>query len=296
MSTIQKPDLYARITNTIIADLERGAPTWTKPWSANHLAGRITRPLRHNLQPYNGVNVLLLWAEATVRGFSAPVWMTFRQALALGAHVRKGESGSTVLYADHMVRTITSEDGLGVDREIPFLKAYAVFNVEQIEGLPPQFNTPVAEPSEPEQRIKRADRFFANLRADIRQGGSQAYYALNGDYVQLPPFESFINAERYYATLGHECCHWTRHPARLDRGFGRKQWGDEGYAREELVAELGSAFLCADLELSPSPREDHAAYIQSWLEVLRSDKRFIFSAAAHAQRALDYLHNLQPPD
>lgn len=139
------------------------------------------------------------------------------------------------------------------------------------------------------QRIEHAEGFFKALQADIRHGGNQAYYAVGGDYVQMPPFESFRDAESYYATLAHECTHWTRHPKRLDRSFGRKQWGDEGYAREELVAELGSAFICADLELALEPREDHAAYIESWLKVLQNDKRAIFSAAAHAQRAADYL-------
>jgi antirestriction protein ArdC len=110
----------------------------------------------------------------------------------------------------------------------------------------------------------------------------------------MPPFETFVDTERYYATLAHETTHWTRHPTRLDRDFGRQRWGDEGYAREELVAELGAAFLCADLELDLQPREDHAAYITAWLDVLKQDKRFIFSAAAHAQRACDFLHGLQP--
>ena len=110
----------------------------------------------------------------------------------------------------------------------------------------------------------------------------------------MPPFEAFRDAESYYATLAHECVHWTKHESRLDRDFGRKRWGDEGYAREELVAELGSAFLAADLGLTPEPREDHAAYIAYWLKVLKDDKRFIFSAAAHAQRAADFLYRLQP--
>ncbi len=136
--------------------------------------------------------------------------------------------------------------------------------------------------------------FFRNTGADIRFGGDRAYYAVHADFVQMPPFETFRDAESFYETLGHECCHWTKHESRLNREFGRKRWGDEGYAAEELVAELGSAFLSADLGLTPEPREDHAAYIESWLRVLKNDRRAIFTAAAHAERAAAFLHGLQP--
>jgi len=288
-----RPDIYARVTDAIVADLERGARTWTKPWSAEHLAGKISRPLRHNGEPYSGINVILLWSEAVTRGFTAPTWMTFRQALALGAHVGKGEHGATVVYANRITRTERGDDGRDVEREIPFLKAYTVFNVDQVEGLPSHFRTTAEPQLEPAQRIAHAEDFFARLGADIRHGGDRAYYAEHPDYVQMPPFECFADSEGYYATLAHECSHWTKHPMRLDRDFGRSRWGDEGYAREELVAELGAAFLCADLGLELIPRNDHAAYIASWLKVLRDDKRFVFSAAAHAQRAADYLHAAQ---
>jgi antirestriction protein ArdC len=146
------------------------------------------------------------------------------------------------------------------------------------------------------QRIESVDRFFAANGAEIRHSGTRAFYAQKPDYVQMPPFETFRDAESYAATLAHELTHWTKHDSRLARDMGRKVWGDEGYAREELVAELGSAFLCADLGITPEVREDHAAYIASWLEVLKQDKRFIFSAASHAQRAADYLHSLQPTE
>jgi antirestriction protein ArdC len=128
----------------------------------------------------------------------------------------------------------------------------------------------------------------------IRHGGNRAYYVTEADYVQMPPFESFKDAESYCSTLGHELCHWSKHPTRLNREFGRKKCGDEGYAREELVAEIGAAFLCCDLGITPEPREDHAAYLQRWLTVLREDKRAIFQAAAYTQKAADYLHSLQP--
>jgi antirestriction protein ArdC len=288
-----RPDLYSRVTNAIIADLENGVRPWTKPWSAEHLAGRITRPLRSTGEPYSGINVVLLWAEAVNRGFTAPIWMTFRQALALGGHVRKGEHGSTVVYANRIVRTEAGDDGQDVERQIPFLKAYTVFNVDQVEGLPSHFYATATPRLDTAQRIAHADAFFAATGAEIRHGGNQAYYAIGPDHVQVPPFECFADPEAYYATLAHECTHWTRHPTRLDRDLGRKRWGDDGYAREELVAELGAAFLCADLGLELTPRADHASYIASWLEVLKDDKRFVFTATAHAQRAADYLHGRQ---
>lgn len=288
-----RPDIYSRVTNAIVADLERGVRPWTKPWSAEHLAGRITRPLRSTGEPYSGINVVLLWAEAVVHGYTAPIWITFRQALALGGHVRKGEHGATVVYANRITRTESGDDGQDIERQIPFLKAYTVFNVDQVEGLPGHFYAAAEPKLDAAQRIGHADAFFATTGADIRHGGNQAYYALQPDYVQMPPFECFEDPEAYYATLAHECTHWTRHPSRLDRDFGRKRWGDDGYAREELVAELGAAFLCADLGLELQPRPDHASYIASWLEVLKDDKRFIFTAAAHAQRAADHLHSRQ---
>jgi antirestriction protein ArdC len=290
-------DLYQNVTNRIVESLEQGVRPWIKPWSAEHAAGRITRPLRGNGIPYQGINVLMLWSDAVTKGYGAPIWMTFRQALELGAHVRKGERGSTVVYASKVTRTGTdAETGEETEATIPFLKSYTVFNVEQIEGLPPQYHARAEPRLDPVQRIERAEAFFTGTEADIRHGGASATYNIGSDVVQMPAFEAFRDAESYYATLAHECTHWTRHKSRLDRDFGRKRWGDAGYAMEELVAELGSAFLCADLDLTPEVREDHAAYIASWLKVLKNDKRAIFSAAAHAQKAADYLAALQTRD
>jgi len=290
-----RPDIYSRVTDQIVTELEKGVRPWIKPWSAEHAAGRITRPLRHNGEPYAGINILMLWAAATAQGFAAPIWMTYRQASELGAHVRKGEKGSPVVYANKLVRTETDEvTGDESERTIPYMKGYTVFNVEQIEDLPAHYYAKAEPRFDPPARIDHADAFFTALGADIRHSGNQAYYAVGLDYVQMPPFETFRDAESYYATLAHECTHWTRHPFRLERDFGRKRWGDEGYAMEELVAELGAAFLCADLELELAVRDDHAAYIASWLKVLKQDKRAIFTAAAHAQRAADFLHKAQP--
>ena len=200
-----------------------------------------------------------------------------------------------MVFANRITRTETDNTGSEVEREIPFMKGYTVFNAEQCDNLPPQYYAKAAPPSlTPLQRIEAADRFFAATKADIRTGGNRAFYAEGPDYIQMPPFETFRDAESYAATLCHEACHWTKADKRLARDFGRIKWGDEGYAKEELVAELGSAFLCADLGITPEVRPDHAAYIESWLKALKGDKRFIFSAAAHAQRAVDFLHSFQP--
>jgi antirestriction protein ArdC len=291
MQNIERQDVYTRITAQIISYLEKGIRPWSKPWNAEHAAGRITRPLRHDGQPYSGINILSLWMCAELQGFAAPIWMTFRQASELNAHVRKGEKGSLVVFSNTITRT-EHDDKTGEDaeREIPYLKGYTVFNVEQIDGLPEIYHAKAVPTLDPVARIERVDKFFAATNATIKHGGNRAYYAQELDYVQIPDFVAFKDAESYYATLAHELTHWTKHPARLARDLGRKSWGDSGYAAEELVAELGSAFVCADLNLPQESREENAAYIASWLQVLKSDSRAIFTAAAHAQRAADYLN------
>ena len=293
-TTTTRTDVYTRVTSHIVGELERGVRPWLKPWNAENAAGRITRPLRHNGQPYNGVNILMLWASAEIAGYACPFWLTFQQARELGGHVRKGQHGSPVVYASTFKKKEQTEDGSETEADIPFLKEYTVFNAEQCEGLPKHYYTLAEPPKGTIERIERAETFFANTRATIRTGGSQAYYAMGDDHIQLPPFETFRDAESHAATLAHELTHWTRHPSRLNREFGRKRWGDEGYAMEELVAELGSAFLCADLHITPEVRDDHAAYIADWLKVLKDDKRAIFSAASHASKAAEFLHGLQP--
>jgi antirestriction protein ArdC len=254
------------------------------------------RPLRANGIPYQGINVLMLWSEAIEKGYASPIWMTFKQALDLKANVRKGEHGSLVVYADKIIRIETDgATGEEAERAIPFMKGYTVFNTEQIEGLPEHYYPKPAPRAEAVQRIGRVESFFAATGANVVYGGSRACYVLRTDNIHMPCIDFFRDAESYYAVRAHETVHWTRHPSRLNRDFGRKRFGDEGYAMEELVAELGSAFLSADLELTPEVREDHAAYIGSWIKVLRDDKRAIFTAASHAQRAADFLHGLQKP-
>lgn len=294
--TGSRADIYARITERIVADLEKGVRPWVQPWSAGNAAGRITRPLRHNGEPYTGMNVLLLWSESMARGYSVPIWMTFRQAIELGAHVRKGESSATVIYASRFTKTETDAHGDEVEKDIPFLKAYGVFNVDQIEGLPEHYHHHPKPVLDPIERIEEADRFFVNTGAVIRHGGSKAFYAPSIDVIQMPPFEAFRDAASYAAVLSHETVHWTASPSRVGRDLSRYAKDRSERAREELVAEIGSALLCADLGIVPElePRPDHAAYVGSWLKVLADDKRAIFQAAAHAQRAVTFLHGLQP--
>ena len=291
-----RTDVYQKITDQIVAALEAGVRPWHQPWNAEHSAGRITRPLRGNGIPYQGINVLMLWSAAIEKGYAAPIWMTFKQAIELKACVRKGEHGSLVVYADKIIRTETdSKTGEEAEHAIPFMKGYTVFNVEQIDGLPEHYYGKPEAGADSVQRIAHAESFFAATGANVVHGGSRACYVPSTDNIHMPCIDFFRDAESYYATLAHETTHWTKHPSRLDRDFGRKRFGDEGYAMEELVAELGAAFLAADLTLTPEVRDDHAAYIASWIKVLKDDKRAIFTAASHAQRAADLLHSLQQP-
>jgi antirestriction protein ArdC len=289
-----KADIYQRITDQIVTELEKGVKPWLQPWNAEHAGGRIMLPLRGTGVPYRGINVLMLWSAAMEKGYTAPVWMTFKQALELNANVRKGERGSQVVYANKMLRTETdAATGEDSERAIPFMKGYTVFNVEQIDGLPEQYYPKPVPRLESVPRNDRAEAFFAAIGANVVHGGNRACYIPSTDNIHMPCIDFFRDAESYYATRAHETTHWTRHKSRLDREFGRKRFGDEGYAMEELVAELGSAFLSADLDLTPEVREDHASYIASWIKVLKDDKRAIFTAASHAQRAADFLHGLQ---
>ncbi|MFC5422992.1 ArdC family protein [Bosea eneae] len=292
----ERADIYTRITEKILADLEKGVRPWMQPWRAGNAIGRVTRPLRHNGLPYAGMNVLLLWSEAIARGYTLPIWMTFKQAIELGGAVRKGESGTTVVFASRFTKTEVGSSGEEFDREIPFLKAYTAFNVAQIDGLPDRYYARAEPVENPVARIEHADRYFANTGAVIRHGGDRAYYSPGSDHIQMPPFEAFRDAASHAATLSHEACHWTGAPHRLNRDLSRYAKDRSDRAREELLAELGSCFLCADLGIAPElePRPDHASYLDSWLRVLAEDKRTIFQAAAHAQRAVAFLHDLQP--
>ena len=190
-----KQDIYQKVTDKIIADLEQGQLTWLKPWSAGNLDGRIVKPLRHNGMAYSGINILMLWGAALEAGFSSPYWMTFKQAKELGAHIKKGEKGNPVVYANTITKTEEQDDGSEEERKIPFMKAYTVFNVEQIEGLPDHYYTKPEPVIDGVERIDHAEDFFAASRADIRHGGNRAFYSGGSDHVQMPPFAALAETE-----------------------------------------------------------------------------------------------------
>ncbi len=285
-------DIYSRITDKIIADLEKGELSWRKPWASG--AGDVSRPLRSNGKPYTGINVLVLWAIAAEKSFVSPIWLTLNQANELNARVRKGEKGTTVVYTNSYDKKEENGEGIEVKNRRSFLKTYTVFNADQIDGLPEHFyHKPEPKIQNPDERSETVDAFFAQTGAEIILGGEAAYHH-RSDRIEMPAFKHFTDARSYYGILAHEITHWTKHPARLNRYFGGKQFGDEGYAKEELVAELGACYLAADLGFAPKPLEENVAYVQSWLKVLKDNKRFIFSAAFHAQKAAEFCWSMQP--
>ena len=258
--------LYDDVTNRIIAQLEQGTAPWVKPWA-------VLVPYNASTQRrYSGVNVLLLWDTP----YRRPAWLTFAQISQLEGRVRKGEHATPIVY----VSSFTKGEG-DEEREIPFLRRYFVFNVDQTEGLPSNL---YADPAP--KGIEKIDEFFSAIKADVRLGGPSAYYNRKADFIQLPHPENFGSIERYYATRLHELIHWTGNPQRLDRDFG-KRFGDQAYAFEELIAELGSAFLSADLGLQPELH--HADYVGHWVTLLRDHRQAIFTAAARATTAAAYL-------
>lgn len=293
-ATKPRRDLYAEVTQRIITALAQGVRPWACPWRTQ--AGAIARPMRHNGEPYRGINVLLLWSTAEERGYQRNTWLTYKQAEALGGQVRKGERGALVVYAGRHTPADTNETTEDTAETAPaqafnFLRSYTVFNAEQIDGLP-AVEPPTAQEHPTVTPDARAEAFFAATGARVQHGANRAFYAPGADLVQLPEPSAFKDAASYTATKAHELAHWTGHPQRLAREFGQR-FGNAAYAMEELVAELCAAFVCADFEIGTESREDHAAYLAEWLTVLQGDSRAIFTAAAQAQRAADYLHQFQ---
>jgi antirestriction protein ArdC len=285
--------LYAEVTERVIAELEEGRLPWVQPWDAaacgcampaNAVTGRC----------YSGINVLILWAAVIEGGYASQRWLTYRQAVAAGGHVRKGESGTTVCYADRFTPRAEAERAQDEEREartIAFLKRFTVFNVEQCEGLPEEL-THSTEPLTAESDILPQVKALIDASgADLRIGGGEAYYSPIGDYVAVPPPQAFHAPIDWHRTALHELGHWTGHTSRLNRDqTGR--FGSSAYAREELVAEMASAFACASLSIEPAVR--HSDYIGSWLAVLREDGKAIFRAASAASKAADYLLAFAP--
>jgi antirestriction protein ArdC len=282
--------LYDEVTRRIIAELEAGRFPWVQPWVQPDSAGLAPGLPRNALtgRNYSGINVLILWGAVIAHGFPSQGWLTFRQALEAGGNVRKGARGTCVVYADRFTPETEKERArqTGEDaKAIPFLKRFTVFNVAQCEGLRPGL---APEPVQlPEREIVPvAEEVIAASGVDFRIGGRRAFYVPSQDYVQVPPQPAFYAQVNYYRTCLHELTHATGHPTRLNR----KQtgaFGSRDYAREELVAEMGAAFLCASLGIVPTVR--HADYLAGWLDLLREDNRAIFRAAGQASRAADWL-------
>lgn len=282
--TMSKLDTYEAVTAAIVAQLEAGTKPWKREWQAGGAAGAM--PLRHNGQPYRGINVLILWAAAAQAGHRSATWMTFKQAIELGGAVRKGEKGTHIVFFKPLTIQEKTATGDVQDKEIRMLRTYCVFNVDQIEGLPAHFQPAPVEIVGGIARDQAAEAALRSCGAEIREGGDRAFYSPGRDVVVMPDLHRFTSAGGYLATLAHELCHWTGHKARLGRDL-LNQFGSKDYAFEELVAEIGAAFVGSRLGIVGDHLDNHAAYLASWLKALKNDKRMIFRAASLAQAAAD---------
>ena len=278
------PSIYDTVTRTILDELARGVAPWVKPWTTGAPA-----EWPYNLvsqRQYTGVNILLLWLSALEHGFRAAGWLTYGQAAQLGGHIKRGAKGAHIVYAStYRKMVVDPKTGQEEEKERPFLKGYCVFNLEQTEGLPERLYRAVAPKPLPEV-IEQAETFLSRIGARVRHGGDRAYYQPAGDFIQLPDPATFESPPHYYATSLHEHAHWSGHETRLHRDLSGR-FGTEAYAAEELVAELSAAFLSAHLGLEGRLR--HAEYIGSWIKLLADDKKAIFTAAAKATEAAEYL-------
>lgn len=283
-----RANLYDEVTRKIISELEAGRFPWVQPWDSSAAGGPGLPRNALTGRRYSGVNVLLLWGEAICGGYASQHWLTFKQALEAGGNVRKGEKGTTVVYADRFIPE--AEKARAVERgddakAVPFLKRFTVFNVAQCEGLREGLTRDPA-PLPEREIIPHAEALIEATGADIRIGGDKAFYSPSGDYIQVPPQPAFRDQINYYRTVFHELSHHSGAKHRLNRDLSGR-FGSKPYAREELCAEISAAFICAALGIVPTVR--HADYVGSWLEVLREDSRAIFRAASQASKAADYI-------
>jgi antirestriction protein ArdC len=283
----EKLDVYVRVTSAIITAIENGVGEYRMPWTVRQDKGFSPISVG-SAKPYRGINTLVLWAQAQSKGYSSALWGTYQQWQELGGQVRKGEHGSPVVYWGTWEKQTADDDEESSHVRL-FAKGYTVFNIEQVDGckLPKRFESKLSH----NERIALAEEFFADTGVQVRDGGNRAFYRpTTPEAVYMPGFDQFPDRTDYYSVLAHETTHWTSHGSRCDRQLG-KRFGDDAYAVEELIAELGSAYTLARLELELAPRANHAQYIASWVRVLRSDKRAVFTAASKAQQAADWLMN-----
>jgi antirestriction protein ArdC len=285
LSKQTRTDVYEQITAALIAAIEQGTGKFEMPWHA------MSSPVNAvNRKLYRGINILMLWAAARKHSYSSNEWATYRQWNELGAQVKNGER-STIVVFWKFFDSETEEQQEDTDdtstRRRCFARAYHVFNAAQVDG----YQAKPAKKLPESERIAQAEAFFNAIPATIQYGGDRAYYSPAGDYIQVPPFAQFKSPEKYVNVLCHELSHWSGAKSRLNRDLSGR-FGDASYAMEELVAQCSAAFLCADLEILLEPSADDAAYLSSWLKVLRSDRRAIFTAASKAQEAANYLKRL----
>ena len=271
--------IYQEITDSIIKQLEQGAAPWIKPWRVDASADKNII----SQKPYQGINRLILGMSSMAQGFDVPIWASYKQWESLGANVRKGEKGTKIVFYS----PVEKENAQGEKESYAVLKAYWVFNARQVEGIE---IAPTSTDSKPFNAIEQAEQRIIKTGAAITHGGDAAFYAPSQDRIQLPHKSAFDNESSYYATAFHELTHWTGSKTRLDRELSKGKFGNPAYAFEELVAEMGAAFLCQDYGIQGELR--HAGYIQSWLKACRDDSRAIFKAAALAQKAADYINML----
>lgn len=286
---IQRDNLYREITDKIIAELEQGIVPWVQPWTSGKQLSSLGLPVNGlTRRSYSGINILLLWSALEERGYASPYWVTFKQCIAMGGNVRKAEKGTHVYFADRFVpqkeKARAEQDGDEAN-PIAFLKRYTVFNAEQCDGLPKGLiGTPELRPER--QIVPEAEALIAATGADFRIGGDQAFYVPSEDFIRIPQAAAYTDPINWYRTAFHELGHWTGHKTRLDRNLTTK-FGTVDYAREELVAELATAFVCASLGIVPTVR--HADYIGNWLQVLKEDAKAIVRAASLASKASDFI-------
>ncbi|MEI2300533.1 ArdC family protein [Ensifer sp. MJa1] len=281
-------DTYQRITDAVIEQLEAGTKPWIRPWRGNSRGSLV--PRRVTGEAYRGINVLMLWLASELAGYEENTWLTYRQAQEFGGQVRKGEKGALVVkYGTFAPKERDDDD----DRGVPYLKGYTVFNGEQVENLPQELYRPTeALPTTQVPHLEAVETFVRNTGAVITYVGTTACFRPTPDDILLPERARFVDQVHLYSTLLHEMSHWSGAKHRLNRDLTGR-FGSESYAVEELVAELSASFLCADLGVAHDPRGNTASYLESWLKVLKNDKRAIVSAAAKAQAAADYLHGQQ---
>ncbi|WP_422033525.1 ArdC family protein [Roseovarius sp.] len=279
-------DIQQHVTDSIIEAMEAGTPPWRQPWTGSKAGAAF--PLRANGEAYRGINTLMLWLIAGKEGYGSPFWFTFKQAKDAGGMVRRGEKSASVVFYNTIER---EDDVTGEEVKIPYMRGYRVFNADQIDGLPDEYYRPAAVEARDlgTEANPELDAYFAATGAQIETTEKpEAYYHPARDVIHMPPVRTFHNAGGYYATMAHETVHWTGHQSRLDRlTKGRDR---EAYAKEELVAEIGACMMCLSLGLPPDFGQS-GAYIEGWLKALKDDKRFIFSAASAAQKAMDYITN-----